>query len=593
MCISILFFKSRIIMAKTRLLFVAILLLGCFTSKAQSVFAPLNQDYYDLIDRYEIKKGSFSKHFHTTIKPFTRQGIALFVEDILKDSTVKLTPTDHFNLAYLTNDNWEWATQETPDSKKPIWGTFYKKPSDAYSIHNDDIDLHINPVMDVQIGGISGGEQSYISLNTRGIELRGMINKKIGFYTYMTDNISRIPDYIKTYTDYFNQNNIRIGGRLPGMPGEGLTKNFKKDVLSTDFFSARAYIVFQATKNISIQFGHDKNILGNGFRSMILSDNSAPYLFLKINTKIGNFQYQNLFAELINPGTIPIDNVFPKKYMAMHHLSVNLSSKLNIGLTESIIFKRDSTNGVGGFELNYLNPVIFYRFIESFQGSGDNALIGLDFKYNFAKKFSLYGQMMLDEFIIKEIFSSDGFWTNKYGSQLGLKYLDVLGINNVDYQVEYNMARPYTYSHAKDGLHYTHYNQSLAHPLGANFIEWSHTLRAQPSKRLQFVARFIHASYGDDANSTANWGKNILLDYNTRSRLILYQDNYGNVTGQGVATITNTFDLRGSLQIKHNMFIDAHFLTRNYISQNHSLDNTTTLYSIGLRWNAAFRQMYY
>jgi hypothetical protein len=137
---------------------------------------------------------------------------------------------------------------------------------------------------------------------------------------------------------------------------------------------------------------------------MILSDNAAPYLFLKLTTQIGAFQYQNLFAELINPGRISPDQTFPKKYMAMHHLSINVTPKLNIGLTESVIFKRDSTNGVGGFELNYLNPVIFYRFVESFQGSGDNALVGLDFKYNFAKKFSLYGQFMLDEFIIKEIF---------------------------------------------------------------------------------------------------------------------------------------------------------------------------------------------
>ena len=71
--------------------------------------------------------------------------------------------------------------------------------------------------------------------------------------------------------------------------------------------------------------------------------------------------------------------------MTMHHLSVNLSKKLNIGFTESVVFQRDSTTG-SGFDLNYLNPVIFYRFVESFQGSADNTFIGLDFKWNFAEE---------------------------------------------------------------------------------------------------------------------------------------------------------------------------------------------------------------
>ena len=63
----------------------------------------------------------------------------------------------------------------------------------------------------------------------------------------------------------YNQNEQRKAGvRLPGMPGEGLVKEFKNDPNSADFFSARAYITFQVTKSIQLQFGHDKNIIGNG-----------------------------------------------------------------------------------------------------------------------------------------------------------------------------------------------------------------------------------------------------------------------------------------------------------------------------------------
>ncbi|MDI9875193.1 hypothetical protein [Flectobacillus rivi] len=584
---------QALLMFSKRLLGIIFLIFTVITSlQAQSVFVPLNADYYDLLDRYEIKYGRFSKTFHTGIKPYTRKDVAQFIEAIDQDTSLHADMIDQFNFNYFKNDNWEWVSEDFGDSHKGIGKYFYKKQADAYSFHNEDIDVHINPVMNVQIGSIAGGNQSYYSLNTRGIEIRGIINNRIGFYTYMTDNISRVPDYIKDYADSFNQNIPTSPIPIAGMPGEGLTKYFKQDLLTTDFFSARAYLTFQASKNISIQFGHDKNIIGNGFRSMILSDNSAPYLFLKLTTQIGAFQYQNLFTELINPGRIPPDQIFPKKYMAMHHLSVNLSSKLNIGFTESVIFKRDSTNGVGGFELNYLNPVIFYRFVESFQGSGDNALVGLDFKYNFAKKFSLYGQFMLDEFIIKEIFSNSGSWTNKYGAQVGVKYIDILGIKHLDFQGEYNMARPYTYSHSKTGLSYSHYNQALAHPLGANFSELTSTLRAQPFSKLQLVSRAIFANYGEDSNGS-NWGKNILLDYNTRSRLAYYNDNNGNTLGQGVASQHLTFDIRASYQFKHNFFVDLHYLRRDFKSQQSNLNNVTNLLSIGLRWNTADRGQYY
>ena len=41
--------------------------------------------------------------------------------------------------------------------------------------------------------------------------------------------------------------------------------------------------------------------------------------------------------------------------------------------------------------------------------------------------------------------------------------------------VEHNLARPYVYMHSTPGqtaiANYTHYNQSIAHPLGANFNE--------------------------------------------------------------------------------------------------------------------------
>lgn len=582
---------DKIMYQKLRIFALIVCSIISIYSQAQSVFIPLNQDYYHLIDRYEIKRGKFSEAFHTTVKPYTRKGVVQLVDSIWASNSMILSDRDRFNLEYLQNDSWEWKNNDTTgNSQKPFWKIFYQKKADAYSNSDDILDLHVSPVLNLDLGSTTGGFQHNTSINTRGVEIRGMINRKVGFYTFISENQAYIPDYVKSFVDSYNQNELRQENlRLPGMPGEGLTKEFKQNAYATDFFSARAYITFQATKNIQLQFGHDKNFIGNGFRSMILSDNSAPSLFLKINTHIGKFQYQNLFTQLVYTGLKPNDQIFPKKYMAMHHLSLNLSKNLNIGISESIIFQRDSTNG-NGFDLNYLNPVIFYRSIESFQGSGDNAFIGLDFKWNFAKKFSMYGQLMLDEFIAKEILKSTGFWANKYGLQAGMKYIDAFGINNLDIQTEINSARPYTYSHY-DGTNYTQYNQSLAHPLGANFVEWSNIIRWQPLKKLNIVASIIYAKFGEDRNPTENWGQNIQKSYDTRSRKVLYNDDYGNNIGQGRKTTTMIYDVRASYQLKHNFFFDLHFLSRDYQSENSALNYTTTIKSFGVRWNIPYRQM--
>ena len=564
-----------------------------YCSKAQSVFAPLNQDYYHLIDRYEIKRGKFSEGFHTTVKPYTRKGIIQLVDSVWEDYSINLSNRDKFNLEYLQNDSWEWAKADTiGKSRRLIFNTFYAKKADAYSSANEDFDIHVSPVVNFEIGSFEGNDATRTTtLNTRGIEVRGMINRKVGFYTFLSDNIAVVPDYVTDYVNKYNQNEQRTAGRLPGMPGEGFVKEYRQDKNSADFFSARAYITFQATKNIQLQFGHDKNIIGNGFRSMILSDNAAPYLFLKINTQFGRFQYQNLFTQLVYTGFKPYDQIFPRKYMTAHHLSINISKNLNIGLSESVVFQRDSVTG-RGFDVNYLIPVMFLRYIESFQGSADNAFIGFDFKLNLAKRVSLYSQFMLDEFNSKEFFKDTGYWAKKFGVQAGLKYIDVFGINNLDYQVEWNYVRPYTYTHYDDA-NYTHYNQALAHPLGANFEEWTHIVRWQPINRLQIKGSIIYANFGEDRILTENWGGDIQKNYDTKSRKVLYNDLYGNYTGQGRSTVTTILDFRASYQIKHNLFIEAHYMKRKYDSAVDKLDYTNTVSSFGIRWNVAARQMFF
>src|SRR5687767_3847407 len=85
------------------------------TTFAQSVYAPLNRDYYHLLERYEIKYGRFAEGFHSHIRPFERKGIAQLADSISLHH-IFLTSRDPFNIEYLRNDNWEWTDSATNDS---------------------------------------------------------------------------------------------------------------------------------------------------------------------------------------------------------------------------------------------------------------------------------------------------------------------------------------------------------------------------------------------------------------------------------------------------------------------------------------------
>jgi hypothetical protein len=205
-------------------------------------------------------------------------------------------------------------------------------------------------------------------------------------------------------------------------------------------------------------------------------------------------------------------------------------------------------------------------------------MVGVDVKWNFLKHFSLYGTLMLDEFLLEEVTGGNGWWANKYGLQAGIKYIDVMGISNLDLTLEYNESRPYTYAHIDVFRNYAHYRQPLAHPYGANFREILGVIHFQPIGRLTFTGKVIYADYGEDDSST-NWGKNVMYSYTTR------ESDYGNYIGQGYNTDLLYLDLLTTYQLRHNVFFDLSLLYREEISQLEILNEKTNHVSLGFRWN--------
>lgn len=568
-------------------LFVFWLAISIGNAFAQATNAPLNEDYYHRIDRYEIKAGRVVPELFTSVKPYKRDGIVAYIDSLEAKDHIFTSPADKFNYDYFRNDNWEWSRAATANSEKPIWNTFYRKKSDFYHVDIPDFDLHVNPVLNVGFGHDTN-TNPLLFTNTRGVELRSMVDKKIGLYLYFTDNQAVFPNYINPrYLGTWD-----VDRRQPIVPHEGFWKVFKSN--GVDYFQARGYLDARISKHVYVQLGHDRMFIGNGVRSLIWSDNTPPQLYLRANVKVWKlnymFQINRMTADFFGNAGGMQNGKYPEKYVAFHHASVNIGKKFNLGVFESIVFSpQDSVNGdKAAFEWNYVNPVIFYRAIEQQNGSPDNAIIGGDFKWNAFRGVSVYGQLVLDEFLLSHIKARDGWWANKYAGQLGVKYIDAFGVNNLDLQAETNFVRPFTYSHGTNYASYTNYRQPIGHPLGANFNEVIGVLRYQPIGKLNIVAKLIRVKGGSDFG--ANYGTDLLKNNVTRAQ------EFGNKIGQGVPYTLTFASLTASYMLMHNMFIDLQTLSRNekYDFQGPNTGFTYTsgksmITTLAVRWNIAPR----
>ena len=547
-----------------------IFLLLPFTAFCQSSYLPLGSKDYKLLERLEIKTGNTNLNY-STIKPYNRRLVTKEVEEIDSlnaaggTTATLLTEIDKYNIQRFLMNNSEWSKpRESYYSKKPILNTFYKTKGNFYEVITPDFFLAVNPVIQYQ-QMVEKSNSQRLFYNSRGISLRGMISRKVAFDVYVTDNQERDPLYVQQWIASHS-----------AVPGARFYKDFK-DPGGVDYFDGRGSVSFNASKYIDIQLGYDKNFIGDGYRSLFLSDFSGNALFLKINTRIWRFNYENLFMELIPDGGRAIgDKLLPRKYFRMNYLSLNATKWLNVGIFDAVMFGRKDH-----FDFQYLNPVLFLRSAESDIGSKDNALVGLNVKANIKKKVQIYGQLLLDEFIFREMVKNSGYWANKYGYQIGIKYPDAFGISNLDLQLESNRVRPFTYSHNDSVSDYTHFNQPFAHPLGANFQEGIAVVNYQPLPKLYLQAKAIYFYQGLDSFGI-NYGSNVFLSYTTRNK------NYGYVVGDGnkVKSFNTTF--LASYEWKENFFIDANLQRRTYnIAGSENI--ATTVLSFGIRWNMARR----
>jgi len=405
---------------------------------------------------------------------------------------------------------------KVPDTIKRTQGSWFMRKlfrEHLVAVDTADVKFTIDPLLNIN-GGYERIQGKKTWTNTRGFIIRGTLGEKLSFESTFLENQSEFPSYLDKF--------VRLNKIVPG---SGAPKAFGN--LAFDYEMASGYLSYTPSKFFNFQFGTGKNFIGEGYRSLILSDQSFDYPYLRITTSFWHFKYTNLYAQLQDLTEANGTHYWRKKYTTMHLLSWDVTKNFNIGLFEAVVWSAQDSLVQRGFEVNYLNPIIFLNPVETSLDSPDNMLMGFTYSYRI-NRTTLYGQIMLDEFRLKDVLAGDGWWDNKQAFQIGVKSFEPFSIKGLFLLTEYNQARPFTFSYKNSIQNYGHYNQPLGDPLGANFREWVSMVRYQ-KRRWIGQAKLITAHYGKDVNNL-NYGMNIFDSYNT------HVQEYGNRIGQGLRT---------------------------------------------------------
>lgn len=336
------------------------------------------------------------------------------------------------------------------------------------------------------------------------------------------------------------------------------------------YFDIIGRVSYTPNSVFNFQAGLDHNFVGEGNRSLFLGDHGKPYPFAKLSARFWRVEYTTMY-QFMHEGDL---QNYESKFGATHHISFNAAKWLNFGVFETVIFQPRDTAMQRGFEVEYLNPVIFYRPQEYALGSSDNVLLGASMTAKY-KGHTLYAQLVIDEFSLTELRARSGWWANKFGAQFGIKgRLNSFGMKSF-YRLEYNFLRPYTYAHLTAGQNYGNMGFSLAHPYGANVMEILGEYKVQGERSLfKFFVSYFLLGLDKDGFS---YGSDVYRPYTQRPF------EYDHHIGQGKGNNGLRVMLSASYQILKRSSIQA--FTEQHMRYDSAFDRVTYMPVLGLRSN--------
>jgi len=526
-------------------LLAGILLLSTQISNAQSVYLPQSYLLYQKFngDIYSIKTS-----FHTSLRPF------------LIDSVINGTYDSVMNIG-VSDQRKTWLSRKLFNEH-------------LFDIQTKDYTFYGDVIADLSVGRDFSGKRSTY-LNARGFQFGGTVGTKFSFYTSGFEDQAKFPDY---YNDVVNANAF--------IPGQAYARHYngqKQD--SQDWSYVTAIASYTPIKQLNITLGQDKMFVGDGYRSLLLSDYAANMPLLRVTANLGKVQYMMAWAYLEDLKALKFDQLGSnrRKWALFHYVDWNVSNRVSLGFFNALITpEADDQGNRRGFDVNFINPLVFSSGLGSSGSPKDNVFMGFTGKYKVFDKTAIYGQLLLDRFKFNNFISGNNL-DNTNGVQLGIRGADIFKVERLNYLFEFNTVKPNTYTNTNTLNNYTFFGDPLAHPFGANFREFLGIINYSIG-RFDFQGQLDYGKYGLDANETDNNGKLLTKPYPVTP-------NPTPVIGQGISTQLYYGEGTVSFLVnpKTNLRIEIGGLYRQ--EKNSLSDNKTTLVTFGVK--SGFRNLYH
>lgn len=521
------------------------ILISVQLSKAQSVYLP---NSYQLYQKFNSDIYNKKSSFHTSLRPF------------LIDSVINHTYDSVMNVGV--------------DTGRKSWLSRKLFNEHLFDVKTKDYTFYGDILADLQLGRDFNAHRS-TNLNARGFQFGGTVGTKFSFYTSGFEDQAKFPTY---YNDLVNTNAF-IPGQAYARHYNGLAQN------TQDWSYVTALISYTPVKQLNITLGQDKMFIGDGYRSLLLSDYAANMPLLRLTANLGPVQYMMAWTYLEDLKEKRFDTFgsYRRKWALFHYLDWNVSNRVSFGFFNAMITpEADAQGNRRGFDINFINPILFSSSLGSSASPKDNVFMGFTGKYKIFDKTAVYGQLLLDRFKFNNFFSGNNL-DNTNGVQLGIRGADIFKVNRLNYLFEFNTVKPYTYSSTQPLDSYTFFGDPLGHPFGANFREFLGIVNYSVG-RFDFQGQLDYGKYGLDASKADNNGKIITKPYPATP-------NPTPAIGQGIST--QLYYAEGTvsylLNPKYNLRFEISGLYRQ--EKNALGDSKTSLITFGLR--TAFRNLYH
>ena len=459
-------------------------ILGCISTVALAqhltslphrgvVQVPVDDEEYGLLRHLEVR-GVI--HGYSEIElPISEFEIAEFLRQA--DSSSLLSPAERaLTLKYIrtyAHDPRNIVTLFPAKNAEPLLmgGLFTDKDKYLYAWVDDSTnsDLFAHGIGALELRHRNDPAASVV-LGTIGGRFSGTLSGHVGYFMQTT-------------------NGEKFGDSLLALEDPLLAKNRNLAYYSHTFFDQTSAELAYNYDWFTGKIAREAVSIGGSYQNdnVILSPNVPYFDYLSIGAHVGAVRYEGIVGSLLADtltGGAGAD--IPSKYIALHDLTFLLGENVELGFTDMLIYS-------GRFDLAYWNPFSFLKSVEHSLNDRDNGILGAHARWKIADGFETRGQIVVDDVAASLI--GKGYWSNKFAYELGAMWAGALGMNDLDWMVEWTRVEPYTYSHFNPNNRFSSSQTLLGAQIGPNaqsfwtMLKWTPTSKLLLSLEAQYIQR--------------------------------------------------------------------------------------------------------